>query len=422
MKKILFLAFALPCYLLANEQQYTISVCTTSNLENALVCKKRIFDNMRGEVFIIKQNNKYFTNLNIYKDKEIAKVTIKNSSKYVKDQKPYIKDIEKNIVNMIDKRKLFIDMDSEYKKSVKEEFILKKQNIEQTNEQINEEIKEDIKPKVQAVNIPLLSMVSEDLEILGSLPYDINNEENKNQTKTLETNNQNDKEDLSLKSSIDFGNFQEKDNLSQDDEEELLQVSLNEFDEQNKKELQKQQIIKKSYEKKVAKPLATKDNIKNIMSYDEIIIKVDSKTNIMELFVKNGQNEKKLKSYIVSTGKHSVKKPFGEGRISQISLNPTWYPTADSKRSFAKKGIALPDVVPPNHKYNYMGQAKLNLTHAVDGNTTYRIHGTLNEKTLGSNESAGCIRMKNSDVVELAKLVEEFAEIKSLNKVRVILI
>ena len=93
------------------------------------------------------------------------------------------------------------------------------------------------------------------------------------------------------------------------------------------------------------------------------------------------KNEEKIKSYIVSTGKDSIKKPLGVGRISQISLNPVWYPTADTKKSFAKKGIILPNVVPPNHKYNYMGMAKLNLTHSVDGNTTYRIHGTLNEKT-----------------------------------------
>ena len=142
----------------------------------------------------------------------------------------------------------------------------------------------------------------------------------------------------------------------------------------------------------------------------------------MELFAKNGENEEKIKSYIVSTGKDSIKKPLGVGRISQISLNPVWYPTTDTKKSFAKKGIVLPNIVPPNHKYNYMGMAKLNLTHSVDGNTTYRIHGTLNEKTLGSNESAGCIRMRNNDVVELAILVEEFAKIKNLNKVKVVLI
>ncbi|MGH2278452.1 L,D-transpeptidase [Aliarcobacter sp. ERUVET-7] len=406
MKKSLFLILILPFCLFANEKKYTVSVCTTSNLENALVCKKRIYDNTIGEVFIVKQNQKYYTYLNTYDDKEIAKVTIQNASKYVKDQKPYIKEIDIKIVNQIDKRKLFIDMDNPISLNTTKDNSLK-------NRQKEEKEFERIKP--EAVNIPIVSMLPENIEILGLLPYD-NQDIEKNQ-KNPET-----KIEYELKNEIDFGNQSSNDILSQEDEEELLQTSLNEFDDQIKKGSKNSQTFTKSYEKKVSKSNLPKEQRRNLNSYDELIIKVDSKTNIMELFAKNGENEEKIKSYIVSTGKNSIKKPLGVGRISQISLNPVWYPTADTKKSFAKKGIILPNVVPPNHKYNYMGMAKLNLTHSVDGNTTYRIHGTLNEKTLGSNESAGCIRMKNNDVVELAILLEEFANIKTLNKIKVVLI
>ena len=410
MKKSLFLILILPFCLFANEKKYTVSVCTTSNLENALVCKKRIYDNTIGEVFIVKQNQKYYTYLNTYDDKEIAKVTIQNASKYVKDQKPYIKEIDIKIVNQIDKRKLFIDMDNPISlNSTKDNSLNKnKENREQEEKEF-----ESVKP--EAVNIPIVSMLPENIEILGLLPYDNQNIE-KNE-KNPET-----KIEYELKSEIDFGNQSSNDILSQEDEEELLQTSLNEFDEQIKKGSKNSQTFTKSYEKKVSKSNLPKEQRRNLNNYDELIIKVDSKTNIMELFAKNGENEEKIKSYIVSTGKDSIKKPLGVGRISQISLNPVWYPTQDTKKSFAKKGIILPNVVPPNHKYNYMGMAKLNLTHSVDGNTTYRIHGTLNEKTLGSNESAGCIRMRNNDVVELAILLEEFAKIKNLNKVKVVLI
>ena len=410
MKKSLFLILILPFCLFANEKKYTVSVCTTSNLENALVCKKRIYDNTIGEVFIVKQNQKYYTYLNTYDDKEIAKVTIQNASKYVKEQKPYIKEIDIKIVNQIDKRKLFIDMDNPISlNSTKDNSLNKdKKNREQEEKEF-----ERVKP--EAVNIPIVSMLPENIEILGLLPYDNQNIE-KNE-KNPET-----KIEYELKSEIDFGNQSSNDILSQEDEEELLQTSLNEFDEQIKKGSKNSQTFTKSYEKKVSKSNLPKEQTRNLNNYDELIIRVDSKTNIMELFAKNGENEEKIKSYIVSTGKDSIKKPLGVGRISQISLNPVWYPTADTKKSFAKKGIILPNVVPPNHKYNYMGMAKLNLTHSVDGNTTYRIHGTLNEKTLGSNESAGCIRMRNNDVVELAILVEEFAKIKNLNKVKVVLI
>lgn len=410
MKKSLFLILILPFCLFANEKKYTVSVCTTSNLENALVCKKRIYDNTIGEVFIVKQNQKYYTYLNTYDDKEIAKVTIQNASKYVKDQKPYIKEIDIKIVNQIDKRKLFIDMDNPVSlNSTKDNSLNKdKENREQEEKEF-----ERVKP--EAVNIPIVSMLPENIEILGLLPYDNQNIE-KNE-KNPET-----KIEYELKSEIDFGNQSSNDILSQEDEEELLQTSLNEFDEQIKKGSKNSQTFTKSYEKKVSKSNLPKEQRRNLNNYDELIIKVDSKTNIMELFAKNGENEEKIKSYIVSTGKDSIKKPLGVGRISQISLNPVWYPTQDTKKSFAKKGIILPNVVPPNHKYNYMGMAKLNLTHSVDGNTTYRIHGTLNEKTLGSNESAGCIRMRNNDVVELAILLEEFANIKTLNKIKVVLI
>ncbi|MGJ0289828.1 L,D-transpeptidase [Aliarcobacter cryaerophilus] len=410
MKKSLFLILILPFCLFANEKKYTVSVCTTSNLENALVCKKRIYDNTIGEVFIVKQNQKYYTYLNTYDDKEIAKVTIQNASKYVKDQKPYIKEIDIKIVNQIDKRKLFIDMDNPVSlNSTKDNSLNKdKENREQEEKEF-----ESVKP--EAVNIPIVSMLPENIEILGLLPYDNQNIE-KNE-KNPET-----KIEYELKSEIDFGNQSSNDILSQEDEEELLQTSLNEFDEQIKKGSKSNQTFTKSYEKKVSKSNLPKEQRRNLNNYDELIIKVDSKTNIMELFAKNGENEEKIKSYIVSTGKDSIKKPLGVGRISQISLNPVWYPTQDTKKSFAKKGIILPNVVPPNHKYNYMGMAKLNLTHSVDGNTTYRIHGTLNEKTLGSNESAGCIRMRNNDVVELAILLEEFANIKTLNKIKVVLI
>ena len=410
MKKSLFLILILPFCLFANEKKYTVSVCTTSNLENALVCKKRIYDNTIGEVFIVKQNQKYYTYLNTYDDKEIAKVTIQNASKYVKEQKPYIKEIDIKIVNQIDKRKLFIDMDNPISlNSTKDSSINKdKKNREQEEKEL-----ERVKP--EAVNIPIVSMLPENIEILGLLPYD--NQDIEKSEKNPET-----KIEYQLKSEIDFGNQSSNDILSQEDEEELLQTSLNEFDEQIKKGSKNSQTFTKSYEKKVSKSNLPKEQTRNLNNYDELIIRVDSKTNIMELFAKNGENEEKIKSYIVSTGKDSIKKPLGVGRISQISLNPVWYPTADTKKSFAKKGIILPNVVPPNHKYNYMGMAKLNLTHSVDGNTTYRIHGTLNEKTLGSNESAGCIRMRNNDVVELAILVEEFAKIKNLNKVKVVLI
>ncbi|WP_207190529.1 L,D-transpeptidase [Aliarcobacter lanthieri] len=409
MKKFLTIFFLFTSILFAQEK-YTIAVCATSTLEYALVCKKRIFDNMRGEVFIVKQQDKYFTNLNIYDDKEIAKVTLKHASKYVLEQKPYIKEIDENIVKRIDKKKLFIDMNEVIKPIQKIE--IKEQNKVEEISINNDEIINTTNPINQKSIIPLVSSIPDNLEIIGILPYseepEISQKEYKQ--KNIVKNNS------ELKSEVDFGNLNDN-NISPEDQDELLHISMEEYDAQNN------QQIKTVYEvKNIQKNTLKKDNTNSLNNYENIIIKVDSKTNIMDVFAKIGNKEEKIKSYIVSTGKNDIKKPLGVGKISQISLNPVWYPTEDTKKSFAKRGIILPNVVPANHKYNYMGAAKLNLTHEVDGKTTYRIHGTLNEKTLGRNESAGCIRMKNIDVLELTKLIEDFSNIKSLNRVKVILI
>ena len=68
-----------------------------------------------------------------------------------------------------------------------------------------------------------------------------------------------------------------------------------------------------------------------------------------------------------------------------------------------------------------MGSAKINLTHKVDGKETFRIHGTISEKTIGSYESSGCIRMKNSEVIQLVSILNEFIDFKSMNDIKVIL-
>lgn len=164
------------------------------------------------------------------------------------------------------------------------------------------------------------------------------------------------------------------------------------------------------------------DNILSQMgAYDNLIIEVDSSKNLMRVNAKYDNKTKNLKTYKVSTAKKDIKKPLGVGNISSITLNPLWYPTPDTIESFKKRGIILPKVVKAGDKLNYMGSAKINLTHKVDGKETFRIHGTINEKTIGSYESSGCIRMKNSEVVELVGLLNEFIEFKSMDNIKVVL-
>lgn len=171
--------------------------------------------------------------------------------------------------------------------------------------------------------------------------------------------------------------------------------------------------------------LSTFRKVDNLLSemgaYDSLIIEVDSSKNLMYVKAKYDNKTKNLKTYKVSTAKKDIKKPLGVGNITSITLNPVWYPTADTIQSFKKRGIDLPKVVKGGDKLNYMGSAKINLTHKVDGKETFRIHGTLNEKTIGSYESSGCIRMKNSEVVQLVALLNEFIDFKSMDDIKVVL-
>ena len=171
--------------------------------------------------------------------------------------------------------------------------------------------------------------------------------------------------------------------------------------------------------------LSTFKKVDNLLSEmgadDSLIIEVDSSKNLMKVIGKYDNKTKNLKTYKVSTAKKDIKKPLGVGQVTSITLNPVWYPTVDTIESFKKRGIELPKVVKAGDKLNYMGSAKINLSHKVDGKETFRIHGTINEKTIGSYESSGCIRMKNSEVVQLVALLNEFIDFKSMDDIKVVL-
>ena len=169
-------------------------------------------------------------------------------------------------------------------------------------------------------------------------------------------------------------------------------------------------------------PVRKVDNLLSPFSYfDNLVIVVNSKNNTMTVSGRGKKLVKVLKTYKVSTAKKDIKKPLGEGNVTSIALNPIWYPTEDTIQSFKKRGIELPAIVPGGHKLNYMGSAKINLTHRVDGKDTFRIHGTLSEKTIGSYESAGCIRMKNEEAIQLVEILNEFIDFKSMDAIKVIL-
>ena len=180
-------------------------------------------------------------------------------------------------------------------------------------------------------------------------------------------------------------------------------------------------IIIDKYTPKITKVRKVDNLLSDYAYFDNLIIEVDSSNNTMKVGGKSERGIKNLKTYKVSTAKKDIKKPLGTGNVTSIALNPIWYPTQDTIQSFKKRGIELPSVVLGGDKLNYMGSAKINLTHKVDGKETFRIHGTLDEKTIGSYESSGCIRMRNSEVIQLVSILNEFIDFKSMSDIKVIL-
>jgi lipoprotein-anchoring transpeptidase ErfK/SrfK len=86
----------------------------------------------------------------------------------------------------------------------------------------------------------------------------------------------------------------------------------------------------------------------------------------------------------------------GTAYIAEKRIRPAWSPPEMIRRE--KPGIA--DVFPPGSPSNPMGAAALVLDRGE-----YAIHGTNAPGSIGHFVSHGCIRMYNSDVMDLYKRV-----------------
>jgi lipoprotein-anchoring transpeptidase ErfK/SrfK len=128
------------------------------------------------------------------------------------------------------------------------------------------------------------------------------------------------------------------------------------------------------------------------------------------LYEEQAGGQKLIKEYPVGTVKVGLKQfPLGKGCITDIDFAPVWRPTAYSRWFFANKlGINLPGTVAFGHKLNFMGQFRISLSHSVPGKgQVYRIHGVRpgEEKYVGTRVSGGCIRMRNEEGLEIARMV-----------------
>ena len=102
----------------------------------------------------------------------------------------------------------------------------------------------------------------------------------------------------------------------------------------------------------------------------------------------------RIRSYPVSVGLPAYATPTGQAALRRMVWNPSWTPPPDAAWARGERPAA------PGWS-NPMGRVKMHLFR------DYYVHGTpaRNERHLGRPASHGCIRMRNADVMELARLV-----------------
>jgi lipoprotein-anchoring transpeptidase ErfK/SrfK len=112
-------------------------------------------------------------------------------------------------------------------------------------------------------------------------------------------------------------------------------------------------------------------------------------------------NQRRL-YYVIGDGK-AIRYPVGVGRkgmawsgtafIDGKYIKPGWSAPESIRRDYRR----LPTVVPGGSPSNPMGAAAMTLS----GGGEYAIHGTNNPGSVGGFVSHGCIRMYNSDIMDL---------------------
>ena len=109
--------------------------------------------------------------------------------------------------------------------------------------------------------------------------------------------------------------------------------------------------------------------------------------------------------YPVAVGKKGFKWT-GTKKITKEVNWPDWRPPAEMRQ----RKPNLPGYMPGGVK-NPLGAKALYL-----GNSLYRIHGTNDPSSIGTDASSGCIRMHNGDVLHLAKMAGVGTTVHVVNK------
>lgn len=115
-------------------------------------------------------------------------------------------------------------------------------------------------------------------------------------------------------------------------------------------------------------------------------------------------------TYPVGLGRQDFRTPLVSTRITMAIENPSWTPTASSRKEHAERGEPLPPVVPPGPD-NPLGSLALKLD--IPG---YFIHGTNQPFGVGQMVSHGCIRLYEPHIATLAELARRGTPVHIVNE------
>jgi lipoprotein-anchoring transpeptidase ErfK/SrfK len=118
-------------------------------------------------------------------------------------------------------------------------------------------------------------------------------------------------------------------------------------------------------------------------------IKVDLSDRRLDVL----ERGKVIRTHRIAVGHPKWPTPSGHFRIHRIVWNPSWTPP---DASWARREQPRA----PGDPENPMGRVKIFFREP-----SYYIHGTREYDSLGRAESHGCIRMRNSEAVSLARLI-----------------
>jgi murein L,D-transpeptidase YcbB/YkuD len=118
--------------------------------------------------------------------------------------------------------------------------------------------------------------------------------------------------------------------------------------------------------------------------------------NIPENRLRVMDGDSVIRSYRVSVGMPGHDTPDGDFTVQRAEWNPSWRPP---EREWARDNR----FTPPGPS-NPMGRVKLFFA------PYYYLHGTPDTANIGQPASHGCVRMRNRDVIALARLLHQRAE------------